>query len=77
MVSSVSRFDSSRQNTLALEVDSAELERVQRAFMKIYERQDRHFQAVTFQEGKGMIGINAFGLNERVSQVFPRRVPRY
>jgi hypothetical protein len=63
----MSRFDSSRQNTLALDIDSAELERVQRAFMKIYERQDRHFEVITLQEGKGMVRINAFGLNERVS----------
>jgi hypothetical protein len=68
---SMSRFDSSYQNTHALNIDSSELERINRAFMKIYEGEGRQFQVVTFQETKGMVGIKAFGLNEKVSQNFP------
>jgi ankyrin repeat domain-containing protein 50 len=35
--------------------------------MKLYERRDRHFQVLTFQEAKGMMGISYLKLNEKVS----------
>ncbi len=35
-------------------------------FMKLYDRKDRHFEAFTFQEGKGVAGISFLKLNERV-----------
>ncbi len=34
--------------------------------MKLYDRKDRHFEAFTFQEGKGVAGISFLKLNERV-----------
>ena len=65
---SASGFDAPDQNIRALQVNSAELERIHGYFMKLYERQDRYpFKVVTFQEGKGVAGINYLGLNKRVS----------
>lgn len=64
---SASGFDASDQNIRALQVNSAELERIHVYFMKLYEQQDQYpLKVVTFQEGKGFTGINYLGLNKRV-----------
>ena len=64
---SVSGFDTTDQNIRALQVDSTELELIHELFMKLYDRQDRHFKVFTFQEAKGVTGISYLKLNERVS----------
>jgi ankyrin repeat domain-containing protein 50 len=64
---SVSGFDTTDNNLKALKVNSAELEMIHEHFMNLYEQKDRHFKILTFQEAKGVIGINYLKLNERVS----------
>lgn len=65
---SASGFDAPDQNLKALQVNSAELERIHEYFMKLYEQQDRYpFKVITFREGKGFVGINNLSLNKRVS----------
>lgn len=65
---SASGFDAQDQNIKALQVNSAELERIHVSFMKLYEQQDQYaFKVVTFQEGKGVTGVNYLGFNKRVS----------
>jgi hypothetical protein len=64
---SVSGFDTTDQNIRALQVNSAELELIHELFMNLYDRNDRHFKVLTFQEAKGMVGISYLKLNERVS----------
>lgn len=64
---SVSGFDTTDKNLRALQVNSTELELIHEHFMKHYEQRDRHFKVLTFQEAKGVTGINYLKLNERVS----------
>jgi ankyrin repeat domain-containing protein 50 len=64
---SVSGFDTTDQNIKALQVNSTELDLIQELFMKLYDRKDRHFKVLTFQEAKGVVGISYLNLNERAS----------
>lgn len=64
---SVSGFDTTDQNIRALRVNSTELELIHELFMEVYDRKDRHFKVLTFQEAKGVAGISYLKLNERVS----------
>jgi hypothetical protein len=63
----VSGFDTTDKNIRALQVDSTELELLHELFMKMYDQKDRHFKVLTFQEAKGIAGINYLKLNEKVS----------
>ncbi|KAL3417553.1 ankyrin repeat protein [Phlyctema vagabunda] len=67
---SVSGFNTTDQNIRALQVNSTELELIHELFMKLYEQKDRHFQVLTFQEAKGVVGIGYLKLNERVVEPF-------
>jgi len=60
---SVSGFDTTDRNILALQVDSSELERIQESFLRICGRGE--FQVFTFLESKGVTGINYLGLNKK------------
>lgn len=37
-------------------------------FMRLYEREDRHFKILTFQEAQGIVGISYLRANERVME---------
>ena len=63
---SISGLDTTDQNIRALQVNSTEFELIHELFMKLYDQQDRHFKVFTFQEAKGVTGINYLGFNERV-----------
>ncbi|KAL9626840.1 MAG: hypothetical protein Q9204_007002, partial [Flavoplaca sp. TL-2023a] len=62
---SVSGFDTSDQNIRALQINSFELEYIHENFMRLYERQGRHFKVLTFQEAKGVVGTSYLKFNER------------
>jgi len=64
---SASGFDTSDHHLKALQINSPELERIHEAFVKLYDRRERHFKVLTFQEAKGVIGTSYMKMNERVS----------
>lgn len=64
---SVSGFDTTDHHLRALQINSPELERIHEQFIKLYDRRERHFKVLTFQEGKGIVGINYLKMNERAS----------
>lgn len=63
---SATGFDTTDQNIRALQVSSLELELFHELFMNLYNRKYRQFKVLTFQEAKGVAGINYLKLNERV-----------
>lgn len=65
---SASGFSTSDRNIRALHFDSSELEGIHERFMKLKENGQWHFEIRTFQEAKGVTGLNRFGLGEKVSE---------
>lgn len=66
-IAAVSGFDTNEKNLRALQIDSTELQMVHESFMHVYQRVDCPFKVLTFQESKGIAGINYLKLNELVS----------
>ncbi|KUJ22968.1 ankyrin [Mollisia scopiformis] len=73
-MASVSGFDTTDKNIRALQVDSTELELIHELFLQIYDCKERPFQVITFQEAKGIAGINYLKLNEKVVEPFSSRI---
>ncbi|PMD46365.1 hypothetical protein L207DRAFT_507281 [Hyaloscypha variabilis F] len=69
-IASASGFDTTDHHLRALQINSPELERIHELFMKLYDERERHFKVLTFQEAKGIIGINYLKMNERVVEPF-------
>jgi hypothetical protein len=67
-IASVSGFNTSGKNIRTLYFDSSELEGIHERFMKLRRHNQWHFEVRTFQEAKGMMGINLLGLGEKVRQ---------
>jgi len=64
---SASGFDTADTNIRALKVDSTELQLIHELFLQVYERKERPFQVLTFQEAKGIAGTTLLKFNQRVS----------
>lgn len=75
-IASVSGFDTTDKNIRALQVDSIELEIIHELFIGLYERKDQPFQVITFQEAKGIAGVNFLKLNENVPTSSYSHIPR-
>ena len=61
---SITGFDAANQNILALQIDSALLEKCDERFQKLRNRYG--FEIHTFQEARGMKGTQILNLNEKV-----------
>jgi len=63
-IASATGFDTAHQNIRDLAIDSATLEDLHERFMALDD--GRKFKIRTFQEGRGMKGTTALGLNRKV-----------
>lgn len=61
-----SMFDTNGQNIRTLFRNSNDLAVCQENFLRLYEDPQRRFQVRTFQEAKGLTGLNFLGLNNKV-----------
>ncbi|CZR56660.1 uncharacterized protein PAC_06549 [Phialocephala subalpina] len=69
-IASVSGVDTTDQNIRALQINGGELRRIHEQFMKLYLDDQRHFEALTFQEAKGMTGFSYLKMNQKVVETF-------
>ena|SRR5277367_2008281 len=60
-------FDTNPQNIRTLLRNSTDLTTCQENFLRLYQDPQRNFCVRTFQEAKGLTGLNLRGLNNKVS----------
>src|SRR6266516_1914630 len=72
---SLAEFDTANQNIRALEIDGALLENCDERFQKLRNR--CRFEIHTFQEARGMKGIQILNLNEKVAMYNSSPEPKF